>query len=599
LDDVSKSRNCLIDERTLAFQLYEVLGADALCQLDYFAAHSRQTFDLFLKSCRDLARRVLFDSYRPMDREPPRWLNGHVQTHPLMASLYPRLVELGVIDATFSEAAGGQQLPWLIMLAGTSYLAAANVGAFAFCMLTAGAANLIEVFASETLKQTYLKPMLAGTWTGTMALTEPEAGSSVGDLSSKAIPTEHGYYAIDGAKIFISGGDNDFAQNTVHLMLARIDGAPPGVLGISLFVVPKLRVEDGELVDNDVKTVGLFHKLGWRGIPAVALRFGEEGRCRGYLVGQPNRGLSYMLRMMTQARLGVGCTATATAMVAYHEALAYAKTRLQGRRLGQRPDAPQVRLTEHADVRRMLVRQKAIVEGSLHLLLTGARWFDLAEHGADAEQRARAADLLETVTPVIKSFAAERGYEANSLAVQVLGGYGYTDDFLLESWLRDQKLNSLHEGTTGIHSLELLGRRVLGSGGRAIANFSREIEAGIERATRAGVDREWIVALQSGLRTLRITTQRLCRKGRSDRELALRNSADYLDMFGTLAIAWCWLEQAAVARVASEGPDPGFYASKLATAQYWFAHELPKVAWLGKKIVRADDAFVSIPEGWL
>jgi butyryl-CoA dehydrogenase len=592
------SRNPLVDDRLVDFVLYDVLDATALCCLPAFRDHGRETFDLFVRSCRKLARDVLFPVYRVMDESPPRFSDGRILCHPLMKELYPRLAQLGVLNATRPYDVGGQQLPNVVNAAASAYLGAANGAAVAHAGITAGAAHLIEAFGSDRLKQDYMAPMRQGRWTGTMALTEPHAGSGLMDLQTKATPTRDGHYLIQGSKVFISGGDNDFTENIVHLTLARIAGAPSGTRGISLFVVPKKRIESGKLVDNDVKATGTFHKLGWRALPSIALGFGENDDCHGYLVGEPHRGLPYMFQMMNESRLAVGSSAMATAMVAYHEALAYAKARPQGRRIGQSLDGNAVPIIEHADVRRMLLRQKAIVEGAFSLILSCAYSADLAEHAETPELRTHHQQLLDLLTPVAKTFPAERGFESNALAVQVHGGYGYTSEYLPEAWLRDQKLNTIHEGTTGIQSLDLLGRKVLATGGATLMALGVELERALERGRRVGLSSTWLDSLQRGAARLQDCTVQIASTAGHDVERALQNSVDYLDLLGTLVIGWQWLKLASVAKERSSGATASdeaatsFYGGKLRAAQYWFEHEMPRVPMLAEVIVRGDDAFL-------
>ena len=478
--------NPLLSDRDVAFQLYEVHRAQELCALPYFADHSRETFDPFLASARKLGREVLFPAYRPMDEQPPRLVDGRVRVHPAMREIWPRMVELGLTCATRPAEVGGQQLPVMVALLGGGYLMAANAAAAGYVGLTGGAAHLVEAFGSPAVRDAFLPHMYGGDWTGTMALTEPQAGSSLADVRARARPTAHGYHLIQGNKVFISGGDQDFTENVVHLTLARIDGAPAGVKGISLFAVPRLRPGAAGLADNDCHSAGVFHKLGWRGLPSITLNFGERGDCHGFLVGTPHQGLAHMFQMMNGARLAVGMNGVATALVAYHEAVEYARTRPQGRPLSARdPASPQVPIVEHADVRRMLLRQKAIAEGGLSLLVACARLADLAGHAEEGEERRRCGLLLDLLTPIAKTFPAEKGFEANTLALQVHGGYGYTSEYLPESWLRDQKLNSLHEGTTGIQALDLLGRKVLLGGGESLQALAQQVLADCEQP---GVD---------------------------------------------------------------------------------------------------------------
>jgi alkylation response protein AidB-like acyl-CoA dehydrogenase len=589
--------NPLLDDRHVSFLLYDVLGAQALCELDAFQDHSRETFDLFLEMSRKVAREVLFPVYRSMDAQPPELEQGRVRVHPRMGELWARMVDLGVINATRPADVGGQHLPLTVATIATGYLMAANLSAYGYPGLTTGAARLIESFGSEELRERFMRPMYEGRWSGTMALTEPQAGSSLADVQTRARPTSEGHFLLDGNKIFISGGDQDFTENIVHLVLARMADAPAGIKGLSLFAVPRLRLEGDRLVPNDCTTAGVFHKIGWRGLPSIALSFGEAGDCRGWLVGQPHRGIHHMFQMMNEARLMVGMNGVATAAVAYHEALAYALERPQGRAvLAKDPASPQVPIVEHADVRRMLLRQKAIVYGGLSLLATCARYADLSEHGPDEPTRTRSRLLLDLLTPVAKSFPAEWGFEANVLAVQVHGGYGYTSEYLPESWMRDQKLNSLHEGTTGIQSLDLLGRKAMAAGGAALSLFGEEILADVARAREAGVPDAWCEALTRAVSEVGALTAELGARGASgDVEGMLLHSVDYLQLFSIVVVAWQWLRQATVAQRAladaSQGERP-FHEGVVRAAQYWLHTELPRVGHLAHLCRTAEDSYL-------
>jgi butyryl-CoA dehydrogenase len=594
--------NPLIDDRDASFLLYDVHGADKLTELPDFAEHSRETFDLLLDAARRLAREVLYPAYKPMDAEPPVLEGGRVRVHRQMHAIYPRLVESGLISATRPPEVSGQNLPQIVSTLAMGYLLAANLSAAGFAFLTTGAAHLVEAFGSEELKTTFMTRMYAGEWTGTMALTEPQAGSSLADVKTTATPTSEGYYLLRGSKIFISGGDQDVTENVVNLTLARIDGAPPGIKGVSLFLVPRRRLEGDKLVDNDVETAGLIHKIGWRGLPSVILSLGEAGDCRGYLVGQPNQGISYMFQMMNEARITVGLSGAATASVAYHEAVAYARMRPQGRSLKARdPAQPQVAIIEHADVRRMLLRQKSIVEGALSLVLAAARFADLAAHAVSPEERRRAQLLLDLLTPMAKSFPAEKGFEANALALQVLGGYGYSSEYLPEAWLRDQKLNSIHEGTTGIQGMDLLGRKAIAGGGEAIAVFMAEVAAGIARARTAEVQPELCDEVERAVQMVAVLTGDLGAMGLAGKvERMMLHSSDYLELFSIVAVGWQWLLQAAAAReaLARDAEPSGFYEGKLCAAQYWIATELPRVAHLADLCRKAEDSYARMQPDW-
>jgi len=595
--------NPLLSDRDVDFQLFEVGDARALCRLPAFAEHSPETFDLFLRSARALARGPLFAAYRAMDAEPPRFEGGRIQVHPAMRAIWAQLAELGVLGATRPYAVGGQQLPRTVAVVAEAYLMAGNLGAYGYAGLTSGAAHLIEAFGDDWLKDQFMRRMYSGEWTGTMALTEPQAGSSLGDITTRATPTGDGDYRVSGNKIFISAGDHDLTDNVVHMTLARLDGAPPGVRGISLLAVPRRRfAADGlTLEDNDVSTAGMIHKIGWKGLPSLAINFGERGDCRGWLVGEPHQGLAYMFQMMNEARIMVGVNGIATASVAYHEAVRYARERRQGRLPGARdPRAPQVPIVEHADVRRMLLRQKAIVEGGLALLVQVARYSDLAEHATEPAERQRAQRLLDLLTPVAKSFPAERGFEANALALQVHGGYGYSSEYLPEAWLRDQKLNSIHEGTTGIHGLDLLGRRVFADG--AFVALADEFKAAVADAGTVALPRVWLEQFELAVGTIATLTVELARRGQAgEAEFMVRHSADYLDLFSTLVVAWQWLRQATVAAralAAANADDRDFYEGKLCAAQYWFATELPRIDHLVRLCREGEDSYARMRPEW-
>jgi butyryl-CoA dehydrogenase len=597
-----QAANPLLSDRDVDFILYELLDVPALCRLPAFAEHSRGTFELYLKSARRLAREVLYPAYKPMDEEPARLVAGAVTTHPRMREIWGRLVDLGALRATRSADVGGQQLPFSVGTAAAAYLMAANLSATAFAGLTSGAAHLIEAFGDEFLKREMMSRMYAGEWTGTMALTEPQAGSSLADVATRATPRVDGTYAMRGSKIFISGGDHDFAENIVHLTLARIDDAPPGIKGLSLFAVPKRRLEGGALVSNDVHVAGAIHKIGWRGLPSLAISFGDEGDCRGWLVGEPHRGLRYMFQMMNDARIMVGMNGVATASVAYHEALAYARVRTQGRPLTSRdPARPQVPIIEHADVRRMLLRQKAIVEGALALVVFTAYQSDLAHHAEDEETRRRAALLLDALTPITKTFPAEWGFEANALALQVHGGYGYSSEQLPEAWLRDQKLNSIHEGTTGIHGLELLGRRMVAEGGAPIRILLEEVDAAVQHAAGAGVDPRWGEAVGAAMRDMADLTAHLGGLGLAgDVDAMMLHSTDFLSLSAIVVVAWLWLRQAAIAREAlgRGAADADFYEGKLRAAQYWIQTELPRARVLSTLCRSGEDSYAQMHDAW-
>ncbi len=573
--------NALISDALVDFLLEDVVDLDALLALPAFAEHSRETCTLYLDAARRVAREVLFPSYEAMDKAPPHLDGREVHLHPKMRPLFASLVELGVLSATRGPELGGAQLPMTVAAVASAYLMAGNLGVYGVAALTAGAARLIESFGSEALRATYLGRMYAGEWAGTMALTEPQAGSSLTDVRARATP-DGDSFLISGTKVFISGGEQDLTENIVHLTLARIDGAPAGTKGVSLFAIPKRRPEGGALVPNDVTCTGVFDKVGWKALPSVQLTFGEAGDCRGWLVGAPHQGLAQMFQLMNEARLMVGMNGIASASAAYQASLAYARDRPQGRPLGAKdPAQPQVPIVAHADVRRMLLRQKAIVEGGLGLLVRTALWTDLSEHAVDEAARTHARLLLELLIPVAKTFPAEFGFQANTLAIQIHGGYGYTREYLPEAWWRDQKLNSIHEGTSGIQALDLLGRKVVIAGGAAARLFVASVE---ESCARAGDADDLRDAAHAWLETAGVVA------ARGDAEAMVRHASDYLEATSIVAVAWMLLDQATVAEQKGRAVARG----QRAALEYWRATELVRVPAILARVRSGESSFAAL-----
>ncbi|WP_266363934.1 acyl-CoA dehydrogenase [Tellurirhabdus rosea] len=584
-------------KRNLNFLLYEVFQAEELTKYPYFSAHDRETFTMALDSVTHIADTLMHPSLREVDQNQPELKNGKVAVHPKIREYLRAMGEAGLIGADFPFEQGGQQLPELINSSIGFILMAANNGMM-YTGLTAGAARLIASFGSQELQDAYVANMLSGKWQGTMALTEPQAGSSLSDVMTTAEPQPDGEstapadrprtYKIKGQKVFISAGEHDAADNIIHLMLARIKGAPKGTKGISLFVVPKTRL-DGS--DNDVQPTGLYHKMGQKGTPALHLTMGERDDCVGYLVGEPNRGLTYMFQMMNEARIGVGMAAAAIASAAYHAALTYAKERPQSRRLNEKNqlDSPQTTIINHPDVRRMLLFQKAVVEGSLSILMECSRYADLAKV-LEGEEREAAHLLLELLTPIAKTYPSEAGVQAVSQSMQTLGGYGYTEDFPVEQLYRDIRITPIYEGTTGIQSQDLLGRKVTMHNGKALGLLAQEIGKTIaEAATYDDLKPYAGLLAEEGKRLQQVTMHLLgfAQKGEIERFLA--DATLYMELFSLNAIAWQWLKQAVVARRAlltqnPQGDELAFYESKLLTMKYFFHYELPKTLGLAKRL---------------
>ncbi|MFH1034656.1 MAG: acyl-CoA dehydrogenase [Pseudomonadota bacterium] len=590
-----------VSERNLKFLLHEVLGAGELARLPYYQEHDRQSQDMMLDTALRMSEEVLFPAFRAMDQQPPVLVDGQVKVHALAGEFMRQSAEGGWIGATFPYEDGGLQMPVMLETACQFVFMAANLAAAAYPGLTKGAAHLLLSYGSEQIKETYVPKMIGGLWQGTMALTEPGAGSSLSDIAVTAEPTEQGHYLISGQKIFISAGDHDGVENVVHLMLARIKGAPAGVKGISLFVVPKLRPGQSGLEANDLQTAGLFHKLGYRGCPIVHLSMGEAGDCRGWLLGKPNQGLSYMFQMMNEARISVGLQAAAVASGAYYASLKYAQERPQGRPVEAKdPLQPPVPIIQHADVKRLLLFQRGVVEGSLALLLQASRYADLAEHGQDHEKE-RAHLLLELLTPIAKSYPAEMGIAATSAGLQVLGGYGYTDEFSAEQYFRDMRIHAIHEGTTGIQAMDLLGRKVTMQGGKAFETFIQEVGQTLEAAGLSPELTPYAARLRQVLDALRdLTAAKLALARQGQMAVFLADATLYLELFGLVAIAWQWLKQGLVAQqglAASQGPgEAAFYRGKLETLRYFFHYELPKSQGLAARLAEDDGLTARLTE---
>ncbi|MEW6351277.1 MAG: acyl-CoA dehydrogenase [Thermodesulfobacteriota bacterium] len=589
-----------VSRRNIDFLLYEVYDAESLTRHSRFEEHSREVFDLVVDTAFKVSRDMLYPYFQEFDRVAAVLEDGRVKVHPAVRTMMKEFGEGGWIAASLPYDAGGQQLPLTVSNACNFIFAAANFSVTAFPLLSAGASHLILSFGSQELIDTYVPQLLAGTWQGTMALTEPQAGSSLSDITTQAEPTDQGYYKIRGQKIFISAGDHDGVDNVVHLMLAKIKGAPPGVKGISLFVVPKRRFStDGVLEDNDVTVATVYHKMGYRGSPITQLAIGDQGNCRGYLVGEPHRGLSYMFQMMNEARLGVGMQAAAIASSAYYASLDYARERPQGRRISSKdPTQPQIPIIEHADVRRMLLFQRSVVEGGLSLILQCCRYMDLTM-AADEPTRSRSAMLLDLLTPVAKTYPSEYGLFSVSQGLQVLGGYGYCQEFPLEQYLRDIRIHPIHEGTTGIQGLDLLGRKVVMKNGEAMRLYFEEVNAAIEAAIAQPGLKPYGERLRSSMDKLQMVTFHLAQFAlRGEVEVFLADATLYLEFFGLIAVGWQWLLQGIAAQRGLDrdvsAQDRSFYEGKLLTMRYYFHYELPKIAGLCERLMEADGLTVSM-----
>ena len=592
----------ILSRRDLDFILYEWLEVERLTQRARFADHDRVSFDGVLDTCAQLAADMFAPHNRKADQNEPTFDGERVTMIPEVAEALAAFREAGLFSASQDYDLGGLQLPNVIERAGFAWFQAANVGTAAYPFLTIGAANLLKTHGTAAQVDAYVRPMLEGRFFGTMCLSEPQAGSSLGDIRTRAVPQADGSYRLFGSKMWISGGDHDLSETIVHMVLARMEGAPAGVKGISLFVVPKhLLDENGAPGErNDVVLAGLNHKMGYRGTTNTLLNFGEgrhapggQGGAVGWLVGAPHQGRAAMFHMMNEARIGVGAGAAALGYTGYLHALDYARGRPQGRPLSAKdPASPPVPIIEHADVRRMLLAQKAYAEGALGLNLYCARLTDDQTTAEDAAERDRAGRLLDMLTPIAKSWPSQWCLEGNSLAIQVLGGYGYTRDYPVEQFYRDNRLNPIHEGTHGIQGLDLLGRKAIMDGGSGLKLLGETVMATVARASGDGELAPYSEALAEAMGRIGAATATVWQGG--DPERALANASTYLEAVGHAVMAWIWLEQA----LAAAGKTGDFYDGKRQAARYFFRWELPKIGPMLDLLVSKDDTTLAMQDRW-
>ena len=599
---------------TLDFLLYDWLKAEELTKRERFADHSRETFDAVFDTCERIAREKYAPHNRTLDIEEPRFDGEKVILPQVTHEAHKAYAASGMLSAAQDYEIGGMQLPYTVEAAANSFFALASVS-MGSGLLTVGNANLLMVHGTETQKKVFALNEFSGRWSGTMCLSEPQAGSSLSDVATRAVPDGQDFesdplgprYRIKGNKMWISAGEHELTENIIHLVLAKIPGPDgkliPGTKGISLFIVPKKLVDTkGQLTGqrNDVALAGLNHKLGWRGTTNTLLNFGEgkfavegEAGAVGYLVGRPHEGLRCMFHMMNEARIGVGTAAVMLGMAGYYASLDYAKNRPQGRPVGPAgKDAaqPQVRIIEHADVKRMLLAQKSYCEGALALELYCARLVD-EQHTAPPQAADEARLLLEVLTPIAKSWPSEWCLEANSLAIQIHGGYGYTRDFPVEQYWRDNRLNMIHEGTHGIQAADLLGRKVLMEGGRGVELLAGRVTATIDRAIQQPELAEYATALGQAWHQVVAATKAAWATG--DPGEALANAVPYMQAFGHMVLAWIWLDVALTIPSASRHPP---HVGRLAATRFFYRYELPKIgAWLGV-VASRDPTCAQMPE---
>lgn len=583
-----------VDVDTLKYMLYDVHNLEGLLNRERFEDHDKESLDMFLDSVKDFADRELFPYLKEMDENPAYHKDGKVIVHEQVKKMMYQGGELGLISAPFDYKVGGLQIPLMTQTAAFYVLDAANNHLPGYSALTQGAAELIIHFANQELNETYVPNMLAGIWGGTMCLTEPQAGSSLSDIVTKATPSDDGSFNISGQKIFISGGDNNFTENVIHLVLARIEGAPKGTKGISLFVVPKNRpTADGGLESNDVTTVADFQKMGQKGYCTTHLGFGDKEDCKGWLVGEAHKGLSYMFLMMNAARIAVGRGASAIASAAYQASLEYANERPQGRKLTsdgkKNPDEKQTIIINHPDVRRMLLQQKSIVEGTMSLVFLAAKYYDLIETAESPEEKEKYDLLLEMIIPIVKTHPSEAGIQAVSSGVSVLGGYGFCEDYILQQYYRDIRIFSIYEGTTGIQSQDLLGRKVPMKNGKALELLSAEIMNTIAAASQIESLQGYAHTLEEKLKlTQKVLSHLMPHAMKGDYERYLADASIFMEFFSLILMSWTWLDIAVNSSKAEGSYSSDFYESKLHTMKYYFTYELPKTSGLAEILMNSE-----------
>ncbi len=572
----------------LRFLMYEVHDTTSLATNPQYAEYTRETSDMMLDAAKQLADSMLFPYFEEVDRYGSKYKDGTIQVHPIINKFMKAAGEGGWIGAAAPTELGGMQMPSSLFNAVNFLMGAANNSMIGYTGLTGGAAKLIYSFGTKEQQEKYIPKMFSGDWQGTMALTEPQAGSSLSDLTTSAKLMDDGSYRIKGQKIFISSGDYSGVENVVHLMLARIEGAPAGSKGISLFIVPKHRVsDDGSLTPNDVTTAGAFSKMGQCGYATSHLIMGEKDDCHGWLVGTENRGLRHMFQMMNGARISVGLTGASIASAAYYASLQYANERPQGRRITNRDlNKPQSLIIEHADVRRMLMLQKAIMEGSLSLLMECTMLHDRLQISDNEEEKEDLDLLLELLTPIAKTYPSEDGARAVSNGLQIFGGYGFCKDFPLEQLYRDIRICPLYEGTTGIQSMDLLGRKVTASNGKALMLLAAQIQKEVQEAMNYDELKPYAKRLMQEGQNLQEVTQHLVGMAmQGDTEGFLADANLYMELFSTNIMAWQWLKQANAAKRAllTENPQGDrlkMLEGKILSLKFYYKYELPKtLAW--------------------
>lgn len=598
----------LADPRDQEFLLFEVFDGASVAKSEQFAAFNEKTSKMLLKEARNLAVKEILPTNKLADVENGhpdgiKLENGKVSVPPSYKEPYKKYIEGGWLAMSDEEEWGGQGMPHLLAMACGELFTGANCAFLMYPGLTHGAGNIIKEFGTDKQKATYLKNVFTGKWGGTMCLTEANAGSDVGALETVAKLNDDGTYSISGNKIFISGGDSDLVENIVHPVLARIEGAPAGTKGISLFLVPKIRVnEDGSLGEpNDVETVGIEEKMGIHGNATCSLAFGSKGNCIGELIGEPNKGMKYMFLMMNEARQGVALQGLGFQSASYANAVNYAKERIQGPNLLEafNPDPVKVPIIQHPDVRRQLLLMKSYVDGCRFLNYYLARCFDLATLAESDEEKDKWMGLIELLTPIAKAYSTDKAVEVASSGVQIYGGYGFIEEYPQAQHYRDAKITCIYEGTNGIQSMDLLGRKLGMKKGKPLMDLMGEVMATIEKAKNAGLT-DLADKLQEALNKVGDCAMHMGKTAMSEKIMdAFGTATIFLEICGDLCMAWGLAERAAVAKQKLESAkkkDAPFYEGQINTAKFFFEMLLPVAMGRMDGVKNTTAAVMAMPE---
>ncbi len=611
--------NLLVDERDMKFILYEQFKIDELCQFERYADFSREMFDMALEAAQKLAEKEIAPTNADGDVKGVVLEQGQVRVPESFKNPYQLFCEGGWVALSIDQDKGGQGFPNTLYIATSELFVAANQALMMYPGLTVGAARLIEKYGTEEQQETYMSKMYTGEWAGTMCLTEPQAGSDVGALRTKATRNPDGTYSITGNKIFISSGDHDLTENIVHALLARVEGAPPGTGGISIFIVPKKRIENGNLVDNDVVTAATEKKMGIHASSTCALNFGEKGNCIGYLLGSENQGMRIMFNMMNEARLTVGVQGLAQASAAYMYALRYAKERLQGPEIiyMRDPEAPKVPIIQHPDIRRMLMWMKSVTEGMRALLYYAGYCEDRVRVAATEEERAKYQGFLDILIPICKSWATDMGFRVTEQAIQVHGGYGYIREYPVEQFMRDCKITSIYEGTNGIQALDLVGRKLGYKQGLLFKSIVTETDNLLKGAKKNYRLKDIVEVFEAARNQLIEVTRYFGLKSiTEDFMTPILYASPYLELFGDVAVGFMLLWQAVIAdrrleelyndakadtpeqkaELLKTNRSAAFYRGKVASAQFFANTVLSLAQGKARAIMSGERSAIDLPE---